>query len=114
VRRIYTYYKRFGYETEVMGASFRNVGQVLGLAGCDLLTISPELLQQLAASQVPVPRRLDPAAARSVMVERERFDERRFRFEMNEDAMASDKLAEGIRAFVADVRSLEQLVAVSA
>lgn len=111
VRRIYTYFKRFGYETEVMGASFRNIGQVLGLAGCDLLTISPDLLEQLAASRAEVPRRLDPAHARAATVERERFDERQFRFGMNEDAMASDKLAEGIRAFVADIRSLEQLVA---
>ncbi len=114
VHRIYTYYKRFGYETEVMGASFRNIGQVLGLAGCDLLTISPDLLEQLAASQAEVPRRLNPATARSATVERERFDERQFRFGMNEDAMASDKLAEGIRAFVADIRSLEQLVATAA
>lgn len=114
VRRIYTYYKRFGYETEVMGASFRNIGQVLGLAGCDLLTISPDLLEQLAQSHQRVPRRLDPAEARGATVERERFDERRLRFELNEDAMASDKLAEGIRAFVADIRSLEQLVAASA
>ena len=114
VRRIYTYFKRFGYETEVMGASFRNIGQVLGLAGCDLLTISPDLLEQLAASRAEVPRRLDPAHARAATVERERFDERQFRFGMNEDAMASDKLAEGIRAFVADIRSLEQLVATAA
>ncbi len=114
VQRIYTYYKRFGYETEVMGASFRNIGQVLGLAGCDLLTISPDLLEQLAASRAEVPRCLDPAAARSATVERERFDERQFRFGMNEDAMANDKLAEGIRAFVADIRSLEQLVATAA
>jgi transaldolase len=111
VRRIYTYYKRFGYETEVMGASFRNIGQVLGLAGCDLLTISPELLQQLAQSRAEVVRQLDPAAARSAQVERRRFDEHQFRFEMNEDAMASDKLSEGIRSFVADIRALEQLVA---
>jgi transaldolase len=114
VRRVYTYYKRFGYETEVMGASFRNIGQVLGLAGCDLLTISPELLQQLAQTQVEVVRHLDPAAARGAAVERRRFDEHQFRFELNEDAMASDKLAEGIRAFVADIRSLEQLVAAAA
>jgi transaldolase len=114
VRRIYTYYKRFGYETEVMGASFRNIGQVLGLAGCDLLTISPELLQQLAQSRESVERRLDPAAARAATVERERFDERRFRFELNEDPMASDKLSEGIRAFVGDIRSLEGLVAAAA
>lgn len=114
VRRIYAYYKRFGYETEVMGASFRNIGQVLGLAGCDLLTISPELLQQLAQSQVEVVRHLDAARARSATVERRRYDERQFRFEMNEDAMASDKLSEGIRAFVADIRSLEKLVAAAA
>jgi transaldolase len=114
VRRIYTYYKRFGYETEVMGASFRNVGQVLGLAGCDLLTISPELLQQLAQSDDVVVRHLDPAAARRAPVERERFDEPHFRFALNEDPMASDKLAEGIRTFVADIRSLEQMVAASA
>jgi transaldolase len=114
VRRIYTYFKRFGYETEVMGASFRNLGQVLALAGCDLLTISPELLQQLAQSQVEVVRHLDPAAARAAPVERERFDERQFRFELNEDPMASDKLAEGIRAFVGDIRALEQLVAAAA
>jgi transaldolase len=114
VRRIYTYYKRFGYETEVMGASFRNIGQVLGLAGCDLLTISPELLQQLAQTRGEVVRHLDPAKARAAPVERRRFDERHFRFELNEDAMASDKLSEGIRAFVADIRSLEQLVAAAA
>jgi len=114
VRRIYTYYKRFGYETEVMGASFRNIGQVLGLAGCDLLTISPELLQQLAQTRGEVVRHLDPAKARAAPVERRRFDERQFRFELNEDAMASDKLSEGIRAFVADIRSLEQLVAAAA
>jgi transaldolase len=114
VRRIYTYFKRFGYETEVMGASFRNLGQVLALAGCDLLTISPELLQQLAQSQAKVVRHLDPAAARAAPVERQRFDERQFRFELNEDPMASDKLAEGIRAFVGDIRALEQLVAAAA
>lgn len=114
VRRIYTYYKRFGYETEVMGASFRNIGQVLGLAGCDLLTISPELLQQLAQSRETVVRHLDPVAARTASVERERFDERRFRFEVNEDPMASDKLADGIRAFVGDIRALERLVAAAA
>ncbi|MBA3478690.1 MAG: transaldolase [Lautropia sp.] len=114
VRRIHTYYKRFGYETEVMGASFRNVGQVLGLAGCDLLTISPELLQQLAQSQETVVRHLDPAEAQRAAVERERYEEPRFRFEMNEDPMATDKLAEGIRGFVADIRSLEQMVLAAA
>ena len=110
VRRIYGYFKRFGYQTEVMGASFRSTGQVLALAGCDLLTISPELLEQLRASEAPVERKLDPERARAQAVERERFDEKQFRFAVNEDAMASEKLAEGIRLFVADVRKLEDIV----
>ncbi len=111
VRRIYQYYKRFGYPTEVMGASFRNVGQILALAGCDLLTISPELLEQLQQSQAILSRRLDDASARAQSIERARFDERHFRFDMNEDAMASDKLSEGIRAFVADAVKLDALAA---
>jgi transaldolase len=111
VRRIYRYLKKFGYPTEVMGASFRNVGQILALAGCDLLTISPELLGELQASGTDVPRRLDPAAAQAMAIERVRFDEKSFRFEVNEDAMASDKLAEGIRLFVADARKLDTLIA---
>lgn len=111
VRRIYIYYKKFGYQTEVMGASFRTTGQVLALAGCDLLTISPELLGELHESDETIERRLDPKAARAETVERERFDEKHFRFSVNEDAMASEKLAEGIRAFVADVRKLETIVA---
>lgn len=110
VRRIYEYYKKFGYETEVMGASFRNTGQILALAGCDLLTISPELLDELSRSDAPAPRRLDAEAARHLHVERARFDEKHFRFELNEDAMATEKLADGIRAFVADVVKLEQMV----
>ncbi len=110
VRRIYDYFKRFGYPTEVMGASFRNVGQIISLAGCDLLTISPELLEQLSAGDARIERRLDPAHARGQSIERVRFDEKHFRFELNEDAMASDKLAEGIRAFVADARRLDELV----
>ncbi len=114
VRRIYTYFKRFGYQTEVMGASFRNVGQVLALAGCDLLTISPDLLDELERSRQTVARKLDPAAAEGARVVRERFEESRFRFEMNEDAMATEKLAEGIRTFAADIRALEQLVAAAA
>jgi transaldolase len=114
VRRIYAYFKHFGYPTEVMGASFRNIGQILALAGCDLLTISPELLAQLAAADAPVERRLDPAQAARTPVARVRFDEKHFRFEMNEDAMATDKLAEGIRAFVADGRALERRLAEAA
>lgn len=111
VRRIHTYFKKFGYQTEVMGASFRSMGQVLALAGCDLLTISPELLEQLRASEEAFDRKLDPERARAQSVERERFDEKQFRFAVNEDAMASDKLSEGIRLFVADVRKLESIVA---
>jgi transaldolase len=110
VRRIYAYFKKFGYQTEVMGASFRNLGQILALAGCDLLTISPELLEQLRASDAPVERRLDPAASARAPIERARFDEKHFRFDMNEDAMATDKLSEGIRAFVADARKLDALI----
>jgi transaldolase len=114
VRRIHAYFKAFGYETEVMGASFRNIGQVLALAGCDLLTISPDLLEQLRLTEVLVPRRLDAARIDRSAIERVRFDEKQFRFEMNEDAMACDKLAEGIRAFVADARRLDDLVAARA
>ncbi|MBN9462797.1 MAG: transaldolase [Burkholderiales bacterium] len=111
VRRIYTYYKKFGYPTEVMGASFRSVGQVLALAGCDLLTISPELLEQLSKDEREVERRLDPRQAREEAVERVRFDEKHFRYAVNEDAMATEKLAEGIRIFAADAVKLESLVA---
>lgn len=110
VRSIHAYYKAFGYPTEVMGASFRNIGQILALAGCDLLTISPDLLEQLRNAQVRVDRRLDASKRPDRAIERVRFDEKQFRFAMNEDAMASDKLAEGIRAFVADARKLEALV----
>jgi transaldolase len=111
VGRIYTYFKKFGYATEVMGASFRNTGQIIGLAGCDLLTISPELLEQLRQSDAKIERRLDPAAARAAGVERVRYDEKQFRFELNEDPMASEKLSEGIRQFVSDARKLDALIA---
>jgi transaldolase len=110
VRRIHAYFKKFGYPTEVMGASFRNVGQILGLAGCDLLTISPELLEQLRASDAEVPRRVDAVGAGAAPLERVRFEEKDFRFELNEDAMSTEKLAEGIRQFVADARKLDGLV----
>jgi transaldolase len=110
VRQIYQYYKHFGIATEVMGASFRNVGQVLALAGCDLLTISPELLAQLQQGQHTVVRALDPAQARTLDLAQVRLDEAGFRFALNEDAMATEKLAEGIRAFVADALKLEQLM----
>jgi transaldolase len=110
VRRIWTHYKHFGIATEVMGASFRNTGQIVALAGCDLLTISPELLAELAASDAPVARALDADAARRAELQPVQYDEPAFRFALNEDAMASDKLAEGIRAFVADAVALEQLM----
>jgi transaldolase len=110
VREIYNYYKKFGIATEVMGASFRNTGQITALAGCDLLTISPELLAQLAASQAPVARALDASAAQALDLPEQRLDEPAFRLALNQDAMATEKLAEGIRAFVADAIGLEQLL----
>ena len=110
VREIFNYYKHFGIATEVMGASFRNVGQITALAGCDLLTISPELLAALAASDAPVPRALDADAAKALDVPAVSFDEAGFRFALNHDAMATEKLAEGIRAFAADAVKLEQLM----
>ena len=110
VSAIYTYYKRFGIRTEVMGASFRNVGQILALAGCDLLTISPELLAALQASDAPVPRRLDPQRASQAELAPVSLDERAFRWALNEDAMATEKLAEGIRAFAADAAKLDRMI----
>lgn len=110
VQQIYDYYKRFGIATEVMGASFRNTGQIVALAGCDLLTISPELLAQLAASDAPLVRALDPQAAKQKTFERLEHDEASFRYALNEDAMATEKLAEGIRAFAADAVKLDQLL----
>jgi transaldolase len=110
VRQIFNHYKHFGIATEVMGASFRNVGQILALAGCDLLTISPELLAQLAASDAPVPAALDAAQAKALDLEPVNYDEAGFRWALNEDAMATEKLAEGIRAFAADAVKLEHLM----
>ena len=110
VRRIYEYYKHFGIATEVMGASFRNVGQITALAGCDLLTIAPELMAQLAASQEPLPRALDAEAARALDLEPVQYDEAGFRLALNQDAMATEKLAEGIRVFIQDARKLEALI----
>jgi transaldolase len=110
VRQIYLHYKHFGIQTEVMGASFRNVGQIVALAGCDLLTISPELLAQLAATDAPLQRALNPEEARTLQLESVQYDEAGFRYALNEDAMATEKLAEGIRAFAADAVKLEQLM----
>jgi transaldolase len=110
VRAIFNHYKRHGIRTEVMGASFRNVGQILALAGCDLLTISPELLAQLQASEAPVTRALDAEAARAMDLPAVHHDEISFRWALNEDAMATEKLAEGIRAFAADAARLDALI----
>ena len=110
VQRIYTYYKKFGYTTEVMGASFRNTSQILELAGCDLLTISPELLQTLNDTQAPVQRKLSSEQASAADVQKISLDEKSFRLALNEDAMATEKLAEGIRLFCADSVKLEALV----
>lgn len=110
VQRIYEHYKHFGIATEVMGASFRNVGQITALAGCDLLTIAPELLAQLAASNAPLTRALDPQAAQGKDLPPVNYDEAAFRLALNQDAMATEKLAEGIRAFIADAEKLEALM----
>lgn len=110
VRRIYAYYKAHGIKTVVMGASFRNAGEIEALAGCDRLTISPALLDELAGARGPLPRRLDPASAGDAPP-RMRLDEKTFRFHLNEDAMATEKLAEGIRQFVKDLRALRALIA---
>ncbi len=110
VSQIYTYYKKFGIGTEVMGASFRNVGQILALAGCDLLTISPELLAQLQASEAPLARCLDARAAESAPIHAVSYNEAAFRYALNEDAMATEKLAEGIRAFAVDAGKLDAMI----
>lgn len=110
VRQIFNHYKHFGIATEVMGASFRNAGQITALAGCDLLTISPELLAQLAGSEAPLTRALDAQAAKSLALVPLSYDEAGFRYALNADAMATEKLAEGIRAFAADAVKLEQLM----
>ncbi|QCP48700.1 transaldolase [Trinickia violacea] len=110
VRRIYAYYKKFGYQTEVMGASFRTTSQIVELAGCDLLTISPDLLQKLQDSTAAVERKLSPDAVTNESIERIAVDEPSFRFLVNDEAMATEKLAEGIRAFAADAVKLEKLI----
>ena len=110
VTQIYNYYKKFGHQTEVMGASFRNTGEIVELAGCDLLTISPNLLEQLANSSDPIEVKLMPEKAKAGNLERVTFDEKTFRFEFNEDPMAVEKTAEGIRKFSADIRKLEKIV----
>src|ERR1700756_5752576 len=110
VTEIYTYYKKFGIPTEVMGASFRNVGQILELAGCDCLTISPELMEELSKSNEPVERKLTLEEAKSAKVEKLELDEKKFRWLLNDNAMAYEKTGEGIRKFAADVIKLERFV----
>ena len=110
VRQIFNYYKHFGIATEVMGASFRNVGQITALAGCDLLTIAPDLLAQLAQTEAPFARALDADAAGKMEIAAVQYDEAGFRYALNEDAMATEKLAEGIRAFAVDAIKLEKLI----
>jgi transaldolase len=110
VAQIYNHYKKFGIATEVMGASFRNVGQITALAGCDLLTIAPELLAQLTASEAPLTQALSAQAAQALDLPAVAYDEAGFRFALNEDAMATEKLAEGIRAFCVDAVKLETLM----
>ena len=110
VCRIYNFYKKHGIATEVMGASFRNVGQITALAGCDLLTISPDLLAQLAASDAPLAPALNAQAAQAMDIAAVAYDEAGFRYALNDDAMATEKLAEGIRAFAVDTFKLEALM----
>jgi transaldolase len=111
INEIYTYYKKFDIATEVMGASFRNVGQIRELAGCDALTISPELMKELSESTEPLERKLDPEKAKSAKIDKLELDEKKFRWLLNENAMATEKTAEGIRKFAADVVKLEKFVA---
>lgn len=111
VTKIYAYYKKFGYATEVMGASFRNKEEILELAGCDLLTIAPALLEELAGGTGPVARKLAPEAAAVASLDKISLNESAFRWQHNEDAMATEKLAEGIRLFAADSLKLEKFLA---
>ena len=110
VTEIFHYYKKFGHETEVMGASFRNVGQIIELAGCDLLTISPKLLEELQNDDSSIEQKLDAAASKDMDIAKIDCDEKTFRWMMNEDAMATEKTAEGIRKFSVDIVKLEDLI----
>jgi transaldolase len=110
VKEIYAYYKKFGHPTEVMGASFRNKGEIVELAGCDLLTISPQLLGELKADSTPIGRKLSPAIANESKIEKLALDEKKFRWLMNESPMATEKTAEGIRLFNTDAQKLAQFI----
>lgn len=113
VTAIYNYFKKYGYKTQVMGASFRNAGEILELAGCDLLTISPQFLEELSKAEGEVPRRLDPEKAKHMNIPRIQLDEKTFRLMLNEDAMATEKLAEGIRNFAKATTKLEQKLCIA-
>lgn len=110
VTEIFNYYKKFGYKTQIMGASFRNSGEILELAGCDLVTIAPKFLEELSKTEGPVECKLDPEASKNLQIERIALDEKDFRWLLNESAMATEKLAEGIRKFSADIVKLEKLL----
>lgn len=110
VSKIYQYYKKYGYKTQIMGASFRNKEEILELAGCDLLTISPNFLEELQKSTAPLTRKLDPAKAKESPIRKLDIDEKTFRYLLNEDAMATEKLAEGIRNFAKDIVKLENMI----
>ncbi|MBX7067486.1 MAG: transaldolase [Parachlamydiales bacterium] len=110
VTKIFHYYKKFGIKTQIMGASFRNKDEITELAGCDLLTIAPKLLEELKESTAPLSRKLDPAKSKDSPIQQIKVDERTFRYLLNEDAMATDKLAEGIRNFVKDIEKLENMI----
>jgi len=110
VTHIYSYYKKFGYKTEIMGASFRNTGEIIELAGCDLLTIAPKLLGELQKDDGKLVRKLDPEAAKKSDIKKISLDEKTFRWMLNEDQMATEKLSEGIRAFSADLVKLEKFL----
>lgn len=110
VTKIYGYYKKFGYKTQIMGASFRNKEEILELAGCDLLTISPNFLEELQKGSAPVVRKLDPQKAQGSPIQKQYMDEKAFRYALNEDAMATEKLAEGIRNFAKDIVKLENMI----
>lgn len=110
VTQIYHYFKKFGHKTQVMGASFRNKEEILELAGCDLLTIAPKLLQEIKTLEGDLKRKLDPVLSKQISIERITIDEKTYRWMVNEDAMATEKLAEGIRVFAADSKKLEKLL----
>ena len=110
VKDIFSYYKKFGYKTEIMAASFRNIGEINELSGCDLMTISPKLLSELEGNDEMLERKLFPEKAKDSTIEKMELDEKSFRWMMNEDAMATEKLAEGIRKFTEDILKLESII----